>query len=94
MLANLDAVIHALEALTGALIGYVLPLVSAIQEAVNVMDMVVWGLVALVVQLAVYFAVRAMREVGTFVVFLSSAMGTLGIRDARWGVSRYRPVVE
>jgi putative membrane protein len=43
--------------LSGALIGFVLPLASAIAHSVNPVDMVVWGVTALVVQLVVYAAV-------------------------------------
>lgn len=45
--------------LSGALFGFVLPLASAITYSVNVQDMLVWGVVALAVQLAV-FAVIAL----------------------------------
>jgi putative membrane protein len=41
--------------LSGALIGFVLPLASAITHSVNWLDMLVWGAIALVVQILVYF---------------------------------------
>jgi putative membrane protein len=43
--------------LSGSLLGFVLPLISAIAHSVSLLDMLVWGAVALVVQIGVYFAV-------------------------------------
>jgi putative membrane protein len=43
--------------LAGALLGFVLPLASAIAHSVGWVDMVVWAVVAFVAQLAAYFAV-------------------------------------
>lgn len=43
----------------GALIGFALPLHAAISHAVSLVDCVLWGIVALVVQLLAFFAVRA-----------------------------------
>lgn len=43
--------------LSGATLGFVLPLASAIAHSVNPIDMVVWGVIALVVQIVVYFVV-------------------------------------
>ena len=48
--------IAAAISLSGALIGFVLPLGSAIAHSVNPVDMVAWGAIALVVQLVVYAA--------------------------------------
>ncbi|MCJ2083011.1 DUF350 domain-containing protein [Methylobacterium sp. J-090] len=45
-------------ALGGSLIGYTLPLAAAITNAQTILDCVIWGLVALVVQILIYFAVR------------------------------------
>jgi putative membrane protein len=42
----------------GALLGYVLPVASALAHGENLLDFLVWGLVALVVQLLVYFLMR------------------------------------
>ncbi|MBA0205659.1 DUF350 domain-containing protein [Pectobacterium aroidearum] len=42
----------------GALIGYVIPLSSAAINSVSLVDYITWGVVALVVQLLIYFAVR------------------------------------
>jgi len=41
-----------------SLLGFVLPLVSAIAHSANVWDCLIWGVVALIVQIAVYFIVR------------------------------------
>lgn len=42
----------------GALIGFALPLHAAISHAVSLLDCVLWGVVALIVQLFAFFAVR------------------------------------
>ena len=42
----------------GSLIGFSLPLASAIANSVALVDCVVWGVVAIIVQIAVYFLVR------------------------------------
>jgi len=39
-------------------IGFALPLTSAISHAANVIDCAIWGVIALVVQVAVYYLVR------------------------------------
>jgi putative membrane protein len=44
--------------LSGALLGFVLPVASALAHSVNLADFAVWGVVALVVQLIVYLALR------------------------------------
>jgi len=42
----------------GAFIGFVLPLHSAITHSVGFLDMLIWALVAMVVQILVFFIVR------------------------------------
>ena len=42
----------------GSLIGFCLPLASAIANSASLMDCVIWGGVALVVQIAIFFVVR------------------------------------
>lgn len=42
----------------GAMLGYVLPVASALAHGVNLADFCVWSLVALAVQLLVYFLMR------------------------------------
>jgi putative membrane protein len=51
-------VISAAVALGFSLVGFALPLASAIVHAQNVLDCVVWGLVALAVQIGAYWGVR------------------------------------
>ena len=75
--------------LGGATIGYVLPLSRAIAQSVSVVDMLAWGLIALVVQVAVYFvaakavphfpeSIKAGRISGaTFLAALAIAVGLL-----------------
>ncbi len=46
--------IAASISLSGALIGFVMPLASAIAHSVSPLDMVAWGVIALVVQIIVY----------------------------------------
>ena len=48
----------AAASLSGSLLGFVLPLASAVVHSVNVWDMALWAAIALVVQIAVYLAVR------------------------------------
>ena len=42
----------------GAMIGLALPLASAVAHSVNPVDMVIWGVIALAIQVLVYFLVR------------------------------------
>jgi putative membrane protein len=46
--------------LSGAVLGFIVPLASAIEHSVSLVDMAVWGLIALVVQLAAFVAVKLM----------------------------------
>lgn len=43
---------------SGALLGFVCPLASSISHSVSLPDMVIWALIALVVQIAVFLALR------------------------------------
>jgi len=43
--------------LAGAVIGFVLPLARAVTQSVSALDLVVWGVVALIVQVVVFFVV-------------------------------------
>ena len=49
--------VAAAASLSGAILGFVIPLAHSIAQSVNLADMALWGLIALVVQLLVYFAV-------------------------------------
>jgi len=48
----------AAASLSGSLIGFVLPLASAVVNSVNPWDMALWAAIALVVQIVVYLVVR------------------------------------
>lgn len=48
----------AAYSLAGALLGFALPLASAVSHSVGFGDMLLWGLVALLVQVATFLAVR------------------------------------
>ena len=52
--------VSAAIALGLSLIGFALPLSSAVVYAVTVVDLVIWGLIAMVVQIAAYGLVRVM----------------------------------
>jgi putative membrane protein len=54
----------AAVALAGVMIGLTLPISSAFAHSVNIVDAVVWGLVALLVQLACFFAVSKLLGAG------------------------------
>jgi putative membrane protein len=50
--------VAAAISLSGAVLGFAMPLASVIAHSVSWGDMLVWGLVALIVQLAVYVVAR------------------------------------
>lgn len=45
-------------AFSGSLLGFCLPVASAMLSSVSILEMVVWGIVALIVQIIVYLLVR------------------------------------
>jgi len=45
---------------SGAFLGFIFPLASAIISSISFLDMIVWSLVALVVQIMVFFLLKAM----------------------------------
>jgi putative membrane protein len=49
----------AAASLSGSLLGFVLPLASAVIHSVNAWDMALWAAIALAVQIVVYLVVRA-----------------------------------
>lgn len=53
-----DGNVAAAASLGGAVIGFVLPLTSAIEHSVSLEDMLLWSAVALVVQLIAFMIVR------------------------------------
>jgi putative membrane protein len=46
----------AASSLSGAMLGFVIPLAHSVAQSASLLDMALWGLIALVVQLLVYFA--------------------------------------
>ena len=50
--------VAAAIALGGSLIGYAIPLAMAVSNAQSILDLVVWGLVALIVQIGIYWLMR------------------------------------
>ena len=52
-----DGNVAAAISLGGAIIGFVLPLASAIAHSVGLIDMLVWASIALVAQVAAYFLI-------------------------------------
>ncbi len=48
----------AAVALGLSLLGFTLPLVSAIAHSANIVDCLIWSLIALIVQIAVYFVIK------------------------------------
>ena len=44
--------------LSGAILGFIVPLAAAVKYSVNLVDMVIWGIVALVVQIAAFVVVK------------------------------------
>lgn len=50
----------AAASLGGAIIGFVLPVASSIENSVSLVDMLLWALVSLVVQLIAFLIARAM----------------------------------
>ena len=44
--------------LSGALLGFIVPLASAVQHSVGLVDMAIWGLIAMLVQIAAFVVVR------------------------------------
>lgn len=83
--------VAAAIALTGALLGFVVPLASVIAHSAQLVDLIVWGIVALIVQLAGFFVARlvfpglsdaiAQGQVSE-AIFLAGMSLALGILDA------------
>ena len=44
--------------LSGSLLGFVIPLAAAVKYSVSLVDMAIWGLIALLVQLAAFVCVK------------------------------------
>jgi putative membrane protein len=75
--------------LSGAILGFVIPLASAVRYSVNLVDMAIWGLIALVIQVLAFLVVKMLipsitRDIpegkaaqGFFLGVLSLAVGLL-----------------
>ncbi len=50
--------IAAAFSMSGALLGFVIPLGAAVRYSVNLVDMAIWGVIALTVQIAAFVVVR------------------------------------
>ena len=81
----------AAVALVGGLIGFVIPLASVIAHSGGIVDLVVWGIVALVVQIAGFLVARMVLpdlpraiDEGNLAdaIFLAGISLALGILDA------------
>ena len=46
--------------LSGSILGFIVPLCSAIQHSVSLVDMAIWGLIAMLVQIGAFVAARLM----------------------------------
>ena len=44
--------------LSGSILGFIVPLASAIQHSVSLVDMAIWGAIAMLVQIAAFVAAR------------------------------------
>ncbi len=44
--------------LSGALLGFVIPLAAAVQNSVSLVDMAIWGVIAMLVQIAAFVVVK------------------------------------
>ena len=83
--------VAAAISLGGAVLGFTLPLASAISQSVSLIDMAVWSAVALVVQLAVLMIVELLlREISDRIskgsvaagITLASASLSIGVINA------------
>ena len=50
--------VAAAVAFSGSIMGFALPLASAMISSLTILEMVIWGVIALIVQIVVYFLVR------------------------------------
>jgi putative membrane protein len=75
-------------AFSGSILGFVVPLASAISNSVSVVDAFVWGVVALIVQVLAYLASRAVfGEIGPRITRGEIAAGVqLGVTSFAAGV--------
>ena len=67
-----------------SLLGFVLPLVSAIAHSANVLDCLIWSAIALIVQIIVFYLVKV--PVPNLSARIAGARSPLAIRDDRSGI--------
>ena len=46
--------------LSGSLLGFIVPLAAAVQHSVSLVDMAIWGLIAMIVQIAAFVVVKVL----------------------------------
>jgi putative membrane protein len=75
--------------LSGSILGFVIPLAASVQHSVSLVDMAIWGLIAMLVQVAAFVVARLLipsisddipankTSVGFFVGSLSLGVGLL-----------------
>jgi putative membrane protein len=77
--------------LGGAIVGFALPLARAVAQSVNLADLGIWALVALVAQLAAFFVARAIfKDIARHIedgtpapaIFLASLSIAIGLLNA------------
>ncbi len=62
--------------LSGSILGFIVPLAAAIQHSVSIADMALWGLVAMLVQVLTYVAVKlAIPSIGDDIVANKGSVG-------------------
>lgn len=44
--------------LSGSIVGFIVPLAAAVQHSVNLVDMAIWGLIAMLVQIAAFVVAK------------------------------------
>jgi putative membrane protein len=59
--------------LVGAILGFVLPLAITITSSVNIVDMIIWGVIAMVVQLVAYLAATLLAGLTICIGILNAA---------------------
>lgn len=82
--------------LSGSVLGFVVPLAAAIQESVGLGDMAIWGVIAMVVQIAAFVVVKLLipsitqdipagkQAQGFFLGALSLGVGLLNAACMSW----------
>jgi putative membrane protein len=76
--------VAAAYSLSGSALGFAIPLASAVANSVNLVDMALWALIAMAVQVCVYVAVKLMiphiaRDISEGHVAQGMFLGTLSL---------------